>query len=617
MKGRISKAGESETGSIYASQAQLYYQSQVDMAGTELRELAVKNNWFAAIRLFTFGGFALISVMVLKYADWYALIPFVVFLFVFRFILQLHDKTKTRVQYLSMLKQINEHELAGLKGDNSNFKSGIEYSDPRHAYTSDLDIFGDASIFQFLTRTTSSLGHTLLASWLQEAGHLPVIIARQEAVKELAPMVSWRQNFTIQGKLHKENGKDLELFFDWLRNGEAFKISKFLQVSIYLLPILSLACAVYAGFFYHPGALILLLFVQIILVRIYADKAAGLHEQISRFSAIIFSYSGLIKCVEDVEFKARELNRLRAIITLTNASQTPASQSLYSLSRLLKRFDLREIPVFHHILNYLSFWDIRQMVQLEAWKKANQDYIPSWIDSISNFEVLSSLANCSYNQPDWCIAHTADSYFKVKAVDIGHPLILPLKRVNNSLEIDGAGKVILITGSNMSGKSTFLRTLGVNAVLAMAGAPVCARHFSFSNCLIYTSLRVMDSLSEGTSSFYAELKRLETLIKISREGKPVFFLLDEILRGTNSVDRYTGSQALIKQFIRNGTSGILASHDLGLADLQETLPALANYSFDVQVSGTELFFDYTLHTGKCTSLNASILMKKIGIDLED
>ena len=597
--------------------AVIYYQTIINQTEIELKQLAAKNNWFALLRLLTFGVFAGISVIVLKYADWYALIPFVVFLFVFRFILQLHDIVKERMKYLLLLKEINEFEIEGLQGNHSNFQTGAEYINPAHAYTSDLDIFGSSSIFQFLTRTTSTRGGNLLAAWLQSPAENSVIKARQDAVKELAPNVIWRQNFAVQGKLHKEKGKDLENFFQWLKSADELRISKVLILAIYCLPLISLIAAIYICFFYHPGILIGLILIQIIIVRSFSKTAEILHGQISHFSAIILSYSALIKCVEDEVFYSLELARLRAVVTKTNDTSTAASASLKSLSGLLKKFDLRNIPVFHLILNYLSFWDIKQMVRLHHWKKANQEFIPSWIETISAFEGLSSLATCSFNQPDWCMPSLGKEYFKLSMIDAGHPLIRFDKRVTNNLEISGPGQVILITGSNMSGKSTFLRTLGVNAVLSMAGSAVCAREFDFSNCQIFTSLRVMDSLSEGTSSFYAELKRLEILIKMSRDSKPVFFLLDEILRGTNSVDRYIGSEALIKQFIRNQTSGILASHDLGLADLQDFQPALQNYSFDVQVNGTELFFDYKLHPGKCTSLNASILMKKIGIDLED
>lgn len=592
------------------------YREQVETADAELLLLARKNNLFALYRLLTFGGFILICVAVLNYFSWYALIPFTIFLFVFRAVLRKHDKVKARIQYLTLLRGINALELQGLRGDHSGFSTGAEFINAAHPYTSDLDIFGANSLFQFLDRTTSKRSAALLASWLKEAAADSIIEDRQLAVKELDPMIRWRQNFQIRGQSHPGSAKELDSFFTWLAGGTDLQVGAVLARVIYVLPVLLLASLVYISFYYHPGVPVFILLVQIVLVRLYSDRAETLHQQISRFAAIILAYSGLIRSVEDETFQSPKLSALRAVITKTTGGKS-ASLSLKLLSGFLNKFDIREIPVFHVVLNYLFFWDLRQMIGLAAWKKANREFIPGWIDAISEFEVLCSLGNCSYNGPDWCFPSLTPAYFQLRARDAAHPLLLRSKRISNSLEIDGAGKVVLITGSNMSGKSTFLRTLGVNTVLAMTGAPVCAAEFTWSNCQVYTSLRVQDSLSEGASSFYAELKRLETLITMSRANKPVFFLLDEILRGTNSVDRYIGSQALIRQFIKNGTSGILASHDLGLADLNDTLPDMVNFSFDVQVEGTELFFDYTLHPGRCTSLNASILMKKIGIDLED
>lgn len=594
-----------------------YYQAQVDAASLELSRLQQKNNWFSALRLGVFAAFTAICILVLAYADWYALIPFVIFLFVFSVVIRAHDKIKTRTQYLELLKEINIQELDVLNGNISAFDGGAAYIDAAHAYTSDLDIFGERSVFQLLNRTTSTRGADLLASWLKTAAPDQEILLRQEAVKELNPLVAWRQHFRVMGKLHAGSGKDLESFFSWLKEPATARVPGRLALAIYILPFILLGSLIYICFQYHPGIPLLLLMIQILLVRRWNDRAASLHAQISRFSAIILSYSGLIACVEETAFHSILLSGLRKQILETTEISQPASVSLKALSAVLARFDIREIPVFHLVLNYLSFWDLKQMIRLEKWKQQHKAFIPGWIDSITFFEAASSLANCSYNEPGWAWPVLQAEYFYLQAKDAAHPLIRKDSRVSNSLEIDGAGKVILITGSNMSGKSTFLRTLGVNAVLAMAGSPVCALEFTFSSCQVYTSLRIMDSLSEGTSSFYAELKRLENLIILSREGKPVFFLLDEILRGTNSVDRFTGSAALIKQFIKNNTSGILASHDLALAELDQSLPSLANYSFDVQVSGSELYFDYTLHAGKCTSLNASILMKKIGIDLED
>lgn len=594
-----------------------YYQRTVQAGTLEKDKLETKNTQISFIRLLTFFAFVFTCILVFDLYGWYTLLPAALFLFLFRIVLQAHEKVRCRIEYLNMLLELNRNELEGLEGNYSVFQSGAEYVDPLHPYTSDLDIFGDHSVFQFLNRTTSKLGADLLAGWLKKTAPDEMIRERQQAAKELAPEAEWRQNFAVMGTFHKIINRDLERFYDWLLASPVFSIPGFLNALLYLLPVLTIGAAISLAIWFHPGIPLLFLLIQILIVRRYSKRASLLHAQLTRFSGFILSYSGLIKCIEDKPFHSARLSFLQKKITETSGEHLLASGSLKSLASLLAAFDIRRIPLFHWVLNYLFFWDIHQMIKLERWKSGNRDFIPGWIEAVSEFEVIACFANCADNYPGWCWPELGADYFYMHMSRGGHPLIAPAKRVDNSLDINGKGEIILITGSNMSGKSTFLRTLGINSILAMAGAPACAEAFSISNCLIYTSLRVGDSLSEGTSSFYAELKRLETLISLSKEGKPVFFLLDEILRGTNSLDRYTGSKALIRQFIKNKTSGLLASHDLALADLEQLTPALKNYSFDVQVEGSELFFDYTLHAGRCTSLNASLLMKKIGIDLED
>ena len=207
-------------------------------------------------------------------------------------------------------------------------------------------------------------------------------------------------------------------------------------------------------------------------------------------------------------------------------------------------------------------------------------------------------------------------YFFIEGKEIGHPLITKNKRVNNYIEIKHDGELMLVTGSNMAGKSTYLRSVGVNVILAMAGAPVCAKYFKVSHVQVISSMRITDNLAESTSTFYAELKKLKTIIEKVNAGEKVFILLDEILRGTNSLDRHTGSVALIKQLIKHHAAAIIATHDLELAKIKDEFPEnIINYHFDVQVSNDELYFDYNLKPGVCNSLNASILMKKIGIEL--
>ncbi|MBL7763260.1 MAG: hypothetical protein JNL23_07510 [Chitinophagaceae bacterium] len=293
-----------------------------------------------------------------------------------------------------------------------------------------------------------------------------------------------------------------------------------------------------------------------------------------------------------------------------------SSADIKQLKQILDRFDIRLNPLVFIPLNTLLFWDLQQAFALEKWKKQHKEKVGQWFNGLGESESLSSLGNIAFNHPDWCFPAISNEHGKLQTVELGHPLINELKRVNNSFSTAGLNQLALITGSNMAGKSTFLRSVGVNIVLAMMGSPVCAKSFTIYPVKVMSSMRIADNLEESTSTFYAELKKLKSIIEAVNRKEKIFILLDEILRGTNSLDRHTGSKALIKQLIQQQAVGMIATHDLELAKLAAEFPGnIHNYHFDVQVANDELYFDYKLKTGICESLNASILMKKIGIEI--
>lgn len=268
------------------------------------------------------------------------------------------------------------------------------------------------------------------------------------------------------------------------------------------------------------------------------------------------------------------------------------------------------------VLEIYFCWSIHQVIALEKWKQINEKNLDNWFATIGYFEAMNSLANLSFNNPDWKFPVIGKENTIIEGTSIGHPLIPPSKRVTNDVKIDHLSEIMLVTGSNMAGKSTYLRSIGVNMVLAMCGASVCASWFCMTPMLVVSSMRITDNLAESTSTFYAELKKLKVIIDKVNKGDKIFILLDEILRGTNSIDRHTGSMALLKQLIKQKAVGIIATHDVELAELEKQYPEnILNYHFDVQVNNEELYFDYKLKTGVCTSMNASILMKKIGITI--
>ena len=267
-------------------------------------------------------------------------------------------------------------------------------------------------------------------------------------------------------------------------------------------------------------------------------------------------------------------------------------------------------------LNILLLWNLQQVLDLEKWKKQYAGDVADWFSNLGIIEALSSLSAIHFNNPDWCFASLQKEHFFLEANGLGHPLIPLGKRVCNSIRINHQSELMIVTGSNMAGKSTYLRSVGVNVVLAMAGAPCCATDMTLSPVKLISSMRIADNLEESTSTFYAELKKLKSVIDKVNAGEKVFILLDEILRGTNSLDRQTGSIALVKQLIKKQAVGIIATHDLALADMEKEFPGhIINAHFDAQINQGELYFDYLLKPGVCKSINASILMRKIGIEM--
>jgi DNA mismatch repair ATPase MutS len=294
------------------------------------------------------------------------------------------------------------------------------------------------------------------------------------------------------------------------------------------------------------------------------------------------------------------------------------STRIKDLSRLINKLNYHLNLIVGFILNVFLLWDIRQIIAIENWKRDNHDNIEAAFDVIAEYEALLSLASLQVNYPDWCVPEIAEGTgYTLTATGLAHPLISSKKRIENDYELADNHQIDIITGSNMAGKSTFLRTAGINTVLALCGAPVCARQMKVSVMTIVSYMRIKDSLNESTSTFKAELDRLQMLLAAVEGEQKIFFLIDEMLRGTNSVDKYRGSKAVIERLISKEGVGMVATHDLQIAELEQKYPAyIRNFYFDIQVINGEMLFDYKIKHGECKTFNASLLLKQIGIDVE-
>lgn len=539
-----------------------------------------------------------------------AVVTLVVALALFTWLVIKYETTeKSRKRYLH-LAEINRLELKCLEGDFSRFKTGDEYAERDHPYSYDLDIFGKASLFQYICRTTSRPASDRLAEYLNHPASLEEILLRQEAVAELQPLTDWRQELMTLGYLNAGAGNDPAPLMQWLKSDDIFLKTVREKIVSRCLSLLALASviAVIAGL---PAVVLAPVFgVNFVFYFTRFRRISKLQEQVSRSSDLLKAYSAIIRLTEDRSFTSPLLQKLQSAFS----DEIAASDRIRQLSKLVGRLDYRLNVLVSVPLNLLFFTDIHFCLVLERWKREHASRIPGWFTAMAEFEALASLANMAFNNPGWVYPQVTEDYFVFRAEEMGHPLIPAGRRISNGFATGGTAKAIIVTGSNMSGKSTFLRTCGVNAVLAFAGAPVCASAFTVSLVRLHSSMRIADSLEENISSFYAELRRLRAIISGAESDPKVFLLLDEILRGTNSDDRYTGSVALIKQLTGYGAVAMVATHDLRLAALGKELPqSIENYHFDVKVNDEELFFDYRLTPGICSSFNASLLMKKMGI----
>ena len=319
----------------------------------------------------------------------------------------------------------------------------------------------------------------------------------------------------------------------------------------------------------------------------------------------------MIDWVENADFKSPKLQSLQAVF---DQEERKASVALKRLAYIISQLNVR-FNFFAVFLNLWGLWDLHWVYRLEKWKSEEADHLLDWFDALAELEALSSMGNLAHNNPDWIFPEVeADAVLQMD--EVGHPLLASGKRISNDLHMPTSGHIKLITGSNMAGKSTFLRTVGLNIVLAMSGSVVCAKRLRLPLLDVYTSMRTQDALHESTSSFFAELKRLKTVIEAVESKDNAFFLLDEILKGTNSRDRHSGAKALIEQLIRNGGGGLIATHDLELTALEAQSDGhIENLCMEVGIDNGQLHFDYKLKKGITQSFNASILMQQMGIDM--
>jgi DNA mismatch repair ATPase MutS len=590
------------------------YQSRIETYETEIAGIKKRSNWYSLVRLLSFAAAIFLLVKLLPVNIYLAIGSALAAISILLLFVNRSSKLSISKQLLEELLKINISELNALGWDFSDLDRGQQYIDPEHPYTSDLDIFGERSLFQYLNRTSIARGRDCLAGWLSHPAEPVIILERQQAVAELTDKLDWRQEFYACGRLSKETEQDYEALIAWLSKRPMMLDNRIYRSLLILLPFLTVVSLALVSWLIPWNIPVTFILIQLGLVGWNLRRINHHHNQVSRKYELLVKYADLIRLAEGEKF---ESDRLKSLQEELRSDGKSVGQKLRSLARIVVDFDRRLNMVMGVILNGLLLWDLQCILRLEKWKRNSARELPGWFAVLGEIEALNSLAGFRFNVPETVFPIPDPEGPIIQAESLSHPLILPGENIPNDIRIDHFGQFMLVTGSNMAGKSTFLRTVGVNLVLAAAGSPVMAGMMQFRPIEIFTSMRIRDSLSSRESTFYAELKRLRRIIEFHNHGQQSLVLLDEILKGTNSRDKHFGSEMFIRQMIELNSAGLIATHDLELSKLETEFPDnIRNYCFEVQIDKQEFIYDYKLRSGVCQTMNATELMKKMGISIE-
>jgi DNA mismatch repair ATPase MutS len=593
------------------------YKTNASLAQQEAAKYKKLADTYSLMRLTVFGLMILAISLGIAYDTFTIIaIAFPILILGFAWLVSRQSVYEAKKKYYLGLQQVNENEIASITTRDNLYDNGSRFASEKHFYTADLDIFGPSTLFQLVNRAATTPGNEKLAGWFNAPADKKTILDRQDAVKELSGKSQWKLELqTLLLFANKEDINQLQRLFIYLHiplslTGEKW-LNKYVKVAPYLLVGL-----IVVAYFYPPlkGLAILTGLVNMGIVFSKGEFIKKADLIAGKIGDTLAKYAAVFKKIEEEKWQAAYTSKQAQ--KLLDAG---TSAKLKELADLINKLNYHLNIIVGIILNLFFLWDIKQIIAIENWKRNNADGLEMAFDVIAEYEALISLAGLHINYPDWTMPQIADGDgYTLTATDIAHPLIPVASRVVNDYELNDTYKVDIITGSNMAGKSTFLRTMGINTVLALCGAPVCAKSMQVSVITILSYMRIKDSLNESTSTFKAELDRLQMLLAAVDNEPKVFFLIDEMLRGTNSVDKYRGSKAVIELLIKKKGVGMVATHDLQIAQLEQQYPDyVRNFYFDIQVKDGEMLFDYKMKHGECKTFNATLLLKQIGIDVSE
>lgn len=594
-----------------------HYQKSIENSQSQLSFVKKKLYTIGTIRLILFIATILLAYFLRTYGGGVVIATLLIGLIVFFVLVVQYNKYHKKKDYLETSIACNENELKALDYDFSAFDGAPEKINANHNFSLDLDIFGKNSLFQAINRTCTNFGKKVLIEWFEKPlRDSQAIENRQEAIRELSKKPSFTHHFQVIGLTHPGKDSDYSEIKEFIESPDFItsrKLWKFLYILIPLLWIISIILV--STSVIHGLSLVWIYIVTLLISEVKAKQVNHLQRITGKKVNILHSYSGLIQAVEQEEINSPPLKELQAVF-LKNGEK--ASIKFKKLAQLANELEQRANLLIHLLFNPLLLWDIKKSIQLEEWKEKQGKNLIDWIETLGKFDSYCSLGIFSFNHPDYIFPTLTDSYFEMEGKELGHPLLNRNSCITNDIEIQKHPFFLIITGANMAGKSTYLRTVGVNFFLACIGAPVYAKSLSLYPAQLITSLRTSDSLNDNESYFFAELKRLKMIIDELHAGEKLFIVLDEILKGTNSIDKQKGSLALIQQFLHLNSCGIIATHDLLLGSLEKQFPDnVKNYRFEADIQNDKLSFSYKLREGIAQNMNASFLMQKMGITISE
>jgi hypothetical protein len=599
------------------------YRSEADRFGAERDALDRPRNLLANFRL-------LAMVVTIVALIWFllerAILPglvFVVGIVIFALLVRQHRAIVLRQRRAALLSEINGEGVARYLRDWDALPLRHEAQvEPNHPFANDLDLFGRASLFHLLDTVTTPMGERTLRSALLEPADPAGIVERQEAIRELAPQRVWREELQLQGRLAGEQRTEPEAFLAWAEGPVALSSRRWLVWLARLGLLATIVTAVLVVFDQLPISVLGVVLVFNLIVSQLGKPDAGERLDAARSQHhAIGAYAGILAHCDDAQFQSPMLARMHERLLATGL---PAHVQVARLGRLtswiVPRGSLAHLP-----LQAVACWDIHVLDFMERWQRRSGRQVRGWLEAIGEFESLTALATLTYDNPAWAFPTVRREESSFDGETVGHPLLADFERVTNDVVVGPPETFLLVTGSNMSGKSTLLRSIGINIVLSGAGAPVCATSLRTPPVILWTSVRVTDSLEQGVSFYMAELLRLKAIVDAaaiaSKAGVPFCYLLDEILQGTNTAERQIAARHIIAQLVGYGAIGAVSTHDLQLADGGELVGLARPVHFSDRVGqsneGPTMTFDYVLRPGLATSTNALRLMEIVGFDLPE